>query len=300
MTLNESTTEYTETIIKINVSDGRSITGILTEPSTPYNLLSTPTPPIALIAHGFAGHKDYIYQRLLARSLPLISFRFDFTSCGDSQVDGSYNRDFVSDHQDLSAISAYFENTHTITHIIGHSRGSLAMLLWAASKAPLTIRYIINCASRFRPKMVLTSFEERYPNFEANGGTIVPNVRVANGQYKEMWVSYSETKQISEVDIPSMLLSIIDRYKGKAKMLSIYGSKDHVVPIEDAYMYEQFFENYSNQLPHRLVIVPEADHNYYGPPRNENEKRANYNPLVVSAILEFINPTLASARNTRI
>ncbi|KAF1797147.1 hypothetical protein FB192DRAFT_1030927 [Mucor lusitanicus] len=43
-----------------------------------------PQPRVVLIVHGILGHKDYLFQRVLAQTLPITSFRFDFRGNGES------------------------------------------------------------------------------------------------------------------------------------------------------------------------------------------------------------------------
>ncbi|KAF5102081.1 hypothetical protein D0Z00_000541 [Geotrichum galactomycetum] len=317
---------YTETVVNIPVRS-HTLGGILTTPSAPTD--AGAVKELALIIHGFGGHKDYIYQRQLARELPIASLRFDFSSCGDSSITDPteftadpdaqqgqgttyYFRGRQSDLDDFAAIVAWLAKPqpdgtrYILTTLIGHSRGALLMMHWAAqllrihppsandglsAQKPLplvNLKHIVNCASRYQTHLIVPNFERNFPGFLANRGGNARNVRQANGVYGDIWVSIAEIEDLA-FNVP--ILNDIETIKNTPglKLLSIYGLEDRIVPLDDAYSYEKFFENTSNNTArHRLVIIPEADHNYYGPPKIAGEKRSNYNPIVIKTILEFL------------
>ncbi|KAF5097294.1 hypothetical protein D0Z03_001452 [Geotrichum reessii] len=322
---------YTETVVNIPVR-AHTLGGILTIPSTAASTNPGSVQELALIIHGFGGHKDYIYQRQLARELPIASLRFDFSSCGDSPVTDSaevltdlkakqnqgatyYFRGRQSDINDFSAILAWLAQPqlcgahYTLTTLIGHSRGALLMMHWAAqllrspplnSSARLStettyplvdLKRIVNCASRYQTHLIIPNFERNMPGFLANRGGTARNVRRAGGTYGEIWVSIAEIEDLA-FNIP--IVDDIETIKATSglQLLSIYGLEDRIVPLDDAYSYENAFKipissKINDMAHHRLVIIPEADHNYYGPPKVAGEKRANYNPVVVKTILEL-------------
>jgi pimeloyl-ACP methyl ester carboxylesterase len=323
---------YTETVVNIPVRS-HTLGGILTTPSASASTNTGAVNELALIIHGFGGHKDYIYQRQLARELPITSLRFDFSSCGDSSITDPteftadpganqgqgatyYFRGCQSDLDDFGAILAWLAKPqpdgtrYTLTTLIGHSRGALLMMHWAAQllrahpptvstndglfeqKNPplVNLKYIVNCASRYQTHLIIPNFERNFPGFLTNRGGNARNVRQANGAYGDIWVSIAEIEDLA-FNVP--ILKDIETIKltPGLKLLSIYGLEDRIVPLDDAYSYEKFFANVdanNNTALHRLVIIPEADHNYYGPPKIAGEKRSNYNPIVIETILEFL------------
>lgn len=323
---------YTETVVNIPVRS-HTLGGILTTPSSSAPTDAGAVKELALIIHGFGGHKDYIYQRQLARELSIASLRFDFSSCGDSSITNSteftedpsanqgqgatyYFRGRESDLDDFAAILAWLAKPqpdgtrYTLTTLIGHSRGSLLMMHWAAqllrthppvvsaneglsaqNDPPLVnLKYIVNCASRFQTHLIIPNFERNFPGFLTNRGGNARNVRQANGVYGNIWVPVTEIEDLA-FNVP--ILNDIETIKltPGLKLLSIYGLEDRIVPLDDAYSYEKFFatpDATNNTALHRLVIIPEADHNYYGPPKIAGEKRSNYNPIVIKTILEFL------------
>lgn len=304
-------TGYTESTILIPVSNTtRHLTAIICQPVN----LQSPPQEWALIAHGYAGHKDYCYQKILAHSLAtrlnLVSIRFDFSSCGDSVVpsqqsnkkSNAYIRTVESDMADLSAVVDYIQRHQgqwKLSMVVGHSRGSLAVLSWLASLKPLsqslsTALRVVNCAGRYNTHLVLPSYQNRFPNFIHEEGCTI-TARRENGQYGPLWTSHAEIENLASVNMESVLAEIIKKEKDslnfKARVLSIYGRADVIVPLEDAYLFHAALNTSDTDNRHELILLDNADHNYFGTPSHAGEKKANYNGLVVDSIINWIKST---------
>ncbi|KAG1117205.1 hypothetical protein G6F42_013497 [Rhizopus arrhizus] len=84
-----------------------------------------PQPRVVLIVHGILGHKDYLFQRVLAQTLPITSFRFDFRGNGESGGSPGYCN-ILEDTDDIHTVAKYFEDLgYEVYAVIGHSRGTL-------------------------------------------------------------------------------------------------------------------------------------------------------------------------------
>ncbi|KAI8384055.1 hypothetical protein BD560DRAFT_293266, partial [Blakeslea trispora] len=122
------------------------IVGILQEKPV---LNATQQPRLALIVHGVLGHKDYLFQRLLAQELPLSSFRFDLRGNGESTGSPGF-ANMLEDTEDIHTVAEYFETKgYQIYAVIGHSRGAIAAFKYATScEKPLAI--MVNISGRYK------------------------------------------------------------------------------------------------------------------------------------------------------
>lgn len=342
-------TEFNETTCRIPVlNTGRIITVILCQPVNVHNNIQASHPaPLAVIAHGFGGHKDYCYQQQLARqlalSLGISSARLDFSSCSDSPVPKStgllvkrsslipdqdmergakedmpsslewvYIRTVESDIQDLQAVEQYFcepqaslnsfcrnEAHFQITSCIGHSRGLLAILAWLEvrqrdSKLSPTIKHVVNCSGRFQTNLIWDFHLQRDPLFLQHGGC-VEKVRGPRNSLIPLWISVSEISDLAGQDISHMLDVIVSGSNSSIghipKFLSIYGTADTVVPLNDSVLFHNALlsKTKSTNEYSKLVWIQNADHNFYGVPRHFGERKADYNNTVVQTILNWIS-----------
>ncbi|KAI8150290.1 Alpha/Beta hydrolase protein [Fennellomyces sp. T-0311] len=105
---------------------------------------------LVLIAHGSPGHKDYYFFPLLAQRLPYPSFRFDFRGSGESGGEPRYNNMDDNVH-DLHTVANYFTaKGYTIFAVIGHSRGAIAALKYAATLRETPLFHVVNIAARYK------------------------------------------------------------------------------------------------------------------------------------------------------
>ncbi|CCM01873.1 uncharacterized protein FIBRA_03944 [Fibroporia radiculosa] len=86
---------------------------------------------IALILHGSMGHKDYLFQKRLGLKLPIDSFRFDFT--GSHESSGQWRLGKIEgDAFDIHVVAEYLNRRYgyMVDLLVGHSRGSVAAMIW--------------------------------------------------------------------------------------------------------------------------------------------------------------------------
>lgn len=313
----EPTPDFVETVLRIPIPGAdHTVYGILTQPIASLSPSSSNAKPyeLALVAHGFAGHKDYCYLKLLAHTLPtkasnieMATFRFDFSGCADSEVkvapgEEPHKRTLQSDLRDLTAIACYMKEKYPnllLTTTVCHSRGSLSALVWLAQiaegkphppspeliEATKSITRVVNCAGRFRAELLLSAYD-RYIGFRKNAG-FYENARLAGGKYGPMWSSYEEIQSMSDLSVPDSL-DAITKYMPNTRFLSIYGELDTIIPQVDPGMYHTHLSTPEHPRRHELKLIANADHNYYGKPRHSGEKKANYNPTVVQLIMTWL------------
>lgn len=136
---------------EIEVEFGKKIKGTIAIPhsldgESLYNEgYAPPTNKIALILHGQGGHRDYCYQKYLAHKLASelgqYSLRIDFRGCGWSgdNADDTIGRVLSQDIEDIQAAAEFVIDktknplgiSFSLSSVISHSRGAVAMFLWA-------------------------------------------------------------------------------------------------------------------------------------------------------------------------
>lgn len=278
------------------------------------------TTKAALILHGQSGHRNYCYQKALAHSLAqelgMYTLRIDFRGCGESP-DGPdpkmLGRIIQHDVEDIQHCAEFLIDAEknpvdiafTLSAIIGHSRGSLAMFLWAveqnrllrsteSSSSAIIVPSLVNCLARFRLKTVL----DRYPAID-DEFIGVEQTCLRYGKFERTWVPKAELLSLATPDV-----SAISELSREMSVLSIYGLNDHIVPVEDS-------AHYANHLnrgikSHELVLIPHADHNFYGTDEVITEldheefnseglpltkkNLVNFNPKVVKLIVDYLSP----------
>jgi len=232
---------------------GVSLAGILEqlEPSAP-----TRGRPIALILHGTMGHKDYLFQKALAASLPLDSFRFDFRGSRESGGVSSHGG-LANDVEDLRVVVAYLiqEYGYKIDLLVGHSRGSLVAMRWlCTSDEGKNVGGFVNVSARYKMDRVLQSTT---PPFKLNKhGYFDWRVTVA-GRHTVTRITAEDLREFASWDV-----SIIWRdFPSATDVLTVHGMADKVVPPYDATMYARAL-GARNPGTHTLHFIEYGDHNF--------------------------------------
>ena len=196
----------------------------------------------------------------------------------------------------------------TLSSIISHSRGGVAMFLWAqiqdqlgraGDPSAIIVPNLVNCSARFTSPTVL----DRYAGLE--GLDFIPVTTYRRGSYQQINLSAREIISLSKPD-----LSKLTDLSRDWSVLSVYGTEDEIIPKYDS----ANFANALNRGPlsHTLKLIPDADHNFYGHkeikaddelhelnPYNlplKNGKRVNYNYLVTDYIIDFLTPEMELQR----
>ncbi|KAI9277865.1 protein-tyrosine phosphatase-like protein [Sporodiniella umbellata] len=210
-------------------------------------------PRLILFTHGVLGHKDYLYQRLLAEKLPYSTFRFDFRGNGESTGEPGY-ANMAEDVEDIYTVANYFENQlgYEIYAIIGHSRGSTAGFKYATScEKPLS--FYINVAGRFnmqdlrldtsRPELSAALKSKGYFDWKVRQRDRIVTIKVTEKEV-EKYRSWS-TEHIEKMPLAT-------------SVLTCHGLEDNICHPYNAAMY-------ANRIPdHSLVLFSNCDHNFKG------------------------------------
>ncbi|KAK6456819.1 protein-tyrosine phosphatase-like protein [Scheffersomyces xylosifermentans] len=308
---------------EIEVSFGKGVKGTIAIPHSeqaenPYEDGFAPaTHKVALILHGQGGHRNYCYQKHLAHKLAaelgIYSLRIDFRGCGSSadNEDAKRGRVLDQDLEDISDAAKFIVDGSrnglginlTLSSLIAHSRGSVAMLLWAmyqderskrGDPDAILVPNLVNCCARYNSPTVL----DRYPVLDEYF-TVVPQTCLRHGEIQEVLITREELISLTRPDF-----SKINTLSQDWSVMSIYGLEDGIIPINDS----SHFANALNRgrYSHRLELIPHADHNFYGeiPIKNDydaeehnkenlplnRKKLVNYNYKVTELILDFLSP----------
>ncbi|KIM42967.1 hypothetical protein M413DRAFT_443787 [Hebeloma cylindrosporum] len=216
---------------------------------------------IALILHGTMGHKDYLFQKRLAWSLPLDSFRFDFR--GNHETGGEWQQGaLVNDLVDLQAVVDYLKATYgyVIELLVGHSRGSIVAFRWlATTEDGRKVSAFVNASGRYRMAKIL----------ESPSGSLWREAFAKQGFYT--WNVTVARKKITAKITPEDLQNFIDwdtsfvwdKFPQTIDVLTLHGLLDGTVPPYDALIYARALSNRSPGT-HTLNLMEGADHNFTG------------------------------------
>ncbi|KZT73816.1 alpha/beta-hydrolase [Daedalea quercina L-15889] len=218
---------------------------------------------IALVLHGSLGHKDYLFQKRLALRLPLDSFRFDFR--GNFETPGRLRlAGFEDDIIDIHAVVQYLthEYGYVIDLIVGHSRGSVAGMIWLCrypKEETGSVRGYVNVSGRYRMHKMHDQMNkpENKEQLERQGYYEVKAI-VAR-QPVGMRVTVQDHHEFASIDTSVLW----DRFPATVDVLTMHGLKDAVVPPYDGFIYAKILGARSPGT-HNLSIVEEADHNFTG------------------------------------
>ncbi|XP_010262103.1 PREDICTED: uncharacterized protein LOC104600705 isoform X2 [Nelumbo nucifera] len=221
---------------------GQKLVGVLHE---------TGSVELVILCHGFRCSKESSIITNLATVLEkegISAFRFDFSGNGESEGSFQYGN-YGGETDDLHAVVLHFSRLkRLITAILGHSKGGDVVLLYA-SRFP-DVHTVINVSGRFYMER---GIEDRL------GKDFME--RIKKDGFIDVWhktgkVAYRVTKESLmdrlNTDMHAASLSI----KRDCRVLTIHGSMDEIVPIEDALEFSKIIPN------HKLHMVERADHAY--------------------------------------
>jgi protein tyrosine/serine phosphatase len=149
---------------------------------------------------------------------------------------------YHSDSYDLKQIVDFWNKTHNVVGIVGHSKGGATALLYA-SLYQTSVRFIVNASGRFH-------FRDVAPSMGTSQNFVAALRKQATDGATEAFL-----KEFANMD----MVKICKRIPNIA-ILSCSASMDEVVPPTDA----QDFGNYLHH--HTLFNVKGSNHNYTKPP----------------------------------
>ncbi|KAG9285224.1 hypothetical protein G9A89_002120 [Geosiphon pyriformis] len=261
--------------LHIKNSLGQNIVGILerNETATKTTIKGA---KVGIICHGLLGHKNYLFLENLAKTLSFDTFRFDFRGNGESDGELFYYS-LQDDLVDISTVVEYLQKEfrYQIYAIIGHSKGALTALQYAAKVSP-KIPHIINISARYDLSAIMKKYsKEELQEIEANG-EIVSKIKLRGKVFD--WKIKKEELQ-NYMAIPTYL---VENIPDNISVFTIHGTTDELVPVNDAAIYANLISN------HTLHLISGADHNY-----------TKHSDEVIKIITEYFAPKSLSQQFIR-
>lgn len=244
---------------------------------------------ITLILHGNLSHKDQLFHRKLANSLPMDSFRFDFRHAidGGESVSKMVASDWSminigEDVLDIHVVTRFLRQrwNYHVECIVAHSRGALDawMLYWDIQqrlrerKERTHEDYVLD----FAPLLVALSGTSNIDNEdkEVTGfdeeirakGFVDCHVKVAG---KPFSVRINAAMINDYLSYP--VKHFAQSFPSTCDVLLVHGDQDETAPGTEAYHFQGFLNHISQPYPRRLrpgstqlYIIAEAGHTFIG------------------------------------
>ncbi|KAG2453322.1 hypothetical protein HYH02_001546 [Chlamydomonas schloesseri] len=219
---------------------------------------------VVILCHGYAATKDGFHLPAIAEALALqagtSSLRFDFAGNGESEGQFSFGG-YYREVEDLHAAVGFVrrELHKHVAAVVGHSKGGNVVLLYG-SVYPHEVPLIINVAGR---GVMARGIQERFgadiQDRLATAGAVEQSVKADGGRV----IKYMLTKEA--VDERMKMDMFAEATKIKAEVLTVHGSADRVIPIEDGRAWDAHIPR------HRLIEVEGADHNFRAAPEHKQQ-----------------------------
>ncbi|MCO5591285.1 hypothetical protein L7F22_045266 [Adiantum nelumboides] len=177
----------------------------------------------------------------------LSTFRFDFSGNGESEGEfqfGNYSKETM----DLHDVVAYWiQKGRVVKAILGHSKGGSSVLLYASKFNEVC--KIVNASGRLDLKVGLDKLlgSDYLERVEAGPVT----VKNPSGN-----TEFCVTKESLMERLSTDLIAAVQTIPKSIRVLSVHGSEDEAVPVDNARMCGELIAN------HALQIIEGADHLY--------------------------------------
>ncbi|CAI8615879.1 unnamed protein product [Vicia faba] len=215
---------------------------------------------IVILCHGFRSSKESNTIVNLAAALEkagISSFRFDFSGNGES--DGLFQYGYYRrEADDLHSVTQHFRGLNRlVTAIVGHSKGAGVVLLYASKYND--VKAVVNISGRYDLK---AGIEERL------GKDYMERIKEDG---------FIDVKGPGSSGYRVTLESLLDRLDTnmheaclhidtECRVLTVHGSSDTVISVEDAYQFAQILPNHTLHieylglaLPSHLKLLPDTD-----------------------------------------
>ncbi|KAF3681658.1 putative transcription factor-like isoform X1 [Capsicum annuum] len=247
-------------------------------------LHDTGSTEMVVLCHGFKSSKDFNTIVNLAVALEkegISAFRFDFPGNGESEGSFQYGN-YHGEADDLHSVVEYFNGANRkVMAILGHSKGGGVVLLYASKYHD--VHTVINLSARYiLEKGIARRLGEDFLEIIKKDGFIDVKNRAGDVDYRVTEESLMERintnmhdacLQIDKGCRRSRVEALETAFNKNARVLTVHGSADEVVPVEDALEFDKIIPN------HKLHIIEGADHCY-------TSHQAELPPLVLPFIKE--------------
>ena len=203
--------------------------------------------PLVIFCHGFGGTKTRRKYVRLARALEkagIVSFRFDFEGCGDSEGDFE-KMNVKKEVSDLDSVIKYFLKQKNIDKkkisFLGNSLGAAVCVNYIIQNN-FSAKAIVFWAPALNEEKLFSTWRTKtnFKKWKKQGYLIVKEDKIGAIFLKE-----SEKKNYSEF-LPQI----------KVPILIIHGEKDEAVPFNFS---KKLVKDYKNI---KLFSIPKANHKF--------------------------------------
>eukprot|EP00249_Psilotum_nudum_P034370 c53344_g1_i1 orf=335-1126(-) len=221
---------------------------------------------IVILCHGFRGSKEFVGLINVSSALCGLGFstyRFDFSGNGESQGEFRFGN-YWKEVDDLHSVVLYWIGQgRLVKAIVGHSQGGNVVLLYASKYSDVLT--VVNLSARFDLKRGLKERfgEFFFQNIEEKG---YMDIKDKSGSIEYRVTMKSLMDRLS-IDMESAVLSL----PKMCRVLTVHGSKDESIPVEDAFELDRLIAN------HKLIVIDGADHLY-----------TNHQKQLAAVVAEFI------------
>ncbi|XP_076937234.1 uncharacterized protein LOC143604723 isoform X2 [Bidens hawaiensis] len=198
------------------------------------------------------------------------AFRFDFSGNGESEGIFQFGN-YLKEVDDLQAVIQYFTaENRVISAILGHSKGGNAVVLYASLHHD--IHTVVNLSGRYKMDR---GIEERLgkENLERVKKDGFVDIKSRKGA-----LLYRVTEESLMERLNTNMHEAGLKVDQDCKVLTVHGSVDEVIPVEDALEFAKIIPN------HELRIIEGANHNY-----------TNHRDELVSVVLGFLKDKMRIA-----
>ncbi|KZV46322.1 hypothetical protein F511_21404 [Dorcoceras hygrometricum] len=228
--------------IEIENKNGEKLVGVLHEAGSN---------EIVVVCHGLWCTKEQEIIKNISIALEhagISVFRFDFTGNGESQ--GLFQFGYYREVEDIRTVIEYFgAKKRSILAILGHSKGGNVVLIYASKYHDIDV--VANVSGRCHldrglDRLLGANFEEQ---IRRDGYIDIEKGETGGGVKR---VTEESLIERLNTNMHEVCLSI-DK---SCRVLTIHGSRDRVVKVEDAEEFNKIIPN------HRLHVIKGANHGY--------------------------------------
>ncbi|XP_039051050.1 uncharacterized protein LOC120192329 isoform X2 [Hibiscus syriacus] len=192
-------------------------------------------------------------------------FRFDFSGNGESEGSFEYGT-YYREADDLHVVVRHFSGENrVVSAILGHSKGGDVVLLYASKYRDINI--VVNVAGRCDMKRGLAErFGEDFMEKIKKDGYI---------DVKQGGFEFRVTEEALMDHITMDMREPCRKIDQECRVLTVHGSADDMVPLEDALEFGEIIPN------HQLQIIEGGDHGF-----------TSHQTELASVIVKFIKSAL--------
>lgn len=215
-------------------------------------LHDTGSKDVVIVCHGFTASKENKIMVNICDALEkegISAYRFDFSGNGESDGTFAYGN-YMKEVEDLYAVVKHFDGANRIVSaIVGHSKGGDVVLLYASKHHDIST--VVNLSGRYDLKKGIAERlgEDFMEIIKKNGYIDVKSQKTGEVVFR---VTEESLMDRLNTDMHEAAL----RIDKNCRVLTVHGSADEIIPVEDAYEFSKIIPN------HKLHIIEGANHSF--------------------------------------